>query len=104
MLISFIQYTQRTFAPVLQLSDQFAQIQTALAAGDRIANMLDIQPTITEPDKPILLPEFAGNVTFDHVNFSYEPETPVLRDVTIQLPAGQPVAIVGATGAATPSL
>ncbi len=93
MLISFIQYTQRTFDPVLQLSDQFAQIQTALAAGDRIANMLDIQPTITDPEHPTPLPNFAGNVTFDHVNFSYEPETPVLRDVNIAIPAGQAVAI-----------
>lgn len=104
MLISFIQYTQRSFDPILQLSDQFAQIQTALAAGERVASMLDVQPTLTEPKQPTKIEHFKGSITFDHVEFSYEPGTPVLRDVQIEIPAGQSVAIVGATGAGKTSL
>ncbi|MCC7450785.1 MAG: ABC transporter ATP-binding protein [Anaerolineae bacterium] len=104
MLISFVQYTQRSFDPILQLSDQFAQIQTALAAGERVARMLQVTPTINEPDKPARIEHFNGTIDFDHVQFSYEPGAPVLRDVTIHIPAGQSVAIVGATGAGKTSL
>jgi ATP-binding cassette, subfamily B, multidrug efflux pump len=104
MLISFLQYTQRSFDPVLQLSEQFSQIQTALAAGERVARMLHVTPTIVEPEQPIAIPGFTGAIRFDHVEFSYEPGTPVLRDVTLDIPAGQFVAIVGATGAGKTSL
>src|SRR5258708_22889628 len=66
MLISFIQYTQRSFDPILQLSEQFAQIQTALAAAERIARMLMVTPTITEPERPAIIPKFGGRVNFDY--------------------------------------
>lgn len=104
MLISFIQYTQRSFDPILQLSEQFAQIQTALAAAERIARMLQVEPTIAEPAKPTPITKFAGRVTFDHAELSYEAGTPVLRGISVDIPAGQSVAIVGATGAGKTSL
>jgi ATP-binding cassette subfamily B protein len=104
MLISFLQYTQRSFDPVLQLSDQFSQIQTALAAGDRIARMLEIKPTIQESSSPKALDPFRGQIEIDHVSFSYTSGTPVLRDVSVHIPAGQSVAVVGATGAGKTSL
>jgi ATP-binding cassette subfamily B protein len=104
MLISFIQYTQRSFDPILQLSEQFAQIQTALAAAERIARMLQITPSVTEAPNPAHLRNFAGRVTFDHVEFGYEPGTSVIRDVNVDIPPGQSVAIVGATGAGKTSL
>jgi ATP-binding cassette subfamily B protein len=104
MLISFLQYTQRSFDPILQLSDQFSQIQTALAAGERIARMLKVWPTIKETPTPKTLPQFCGQIDIEHVNFSYTPGTPVLRDVTIHIPAGQSMAVVGATGAGKTSL
>jgi ATP-binding cassette subfamily B protein len=104
MLISFIQYTQRSFDPILQLSEQFAQIQTALAAAERIARMLQITPSVTEAPNPVHLRNFAGRVTFDHVEFGYEPGTSVIRDVNVDIPPDQSVAIVGATGAGKTSL
>jgi ATP-binding cassette subfamily B multidrug efflux pump len=104
MLISFIQYSQRSFEPIQQLAEQFAQIQTALSAAERVARMLLITPTITEPEQPTNIEKFRGAICFDHVDFSYEPDAPVLRDVTINIPAGQSVAIVGATGAGKTSL
>ncbi len=104
MLISFLQYTQRSFDPILQLSDQFSQIQTALAAGERIARMLKVWPTIQEAPTPKSLAQFRGQIDIDHVNFSYTPGTPVLREVSIHIPAGQSVAVVGATGAGKTSL
>lgn len=104
MLISFIQYSQRSFDPILQLSDQFSQIQSALAAGERIARMLNAQPTIVEAANPVTLERFEGRVDFEHVTFSYVAGTPVLQDVTIHIPPRQSVAIVGATGAGKSSL
>ncbi len=104
MLISFIEYTRRSFEPILQLTEQFAQIQQALSAGERIAKMLKVEPHIVDPESPQTIPNFSGAITFDRVDFSYEAGTPVLRDVNISISAGQRVAIVGATGAGKTSL
>jgi ATP-binding cassette, subfamily B, multidrug efflux pump len=104
MVISFIQYTRRSFEPILLLSEQFTQIQTALSAADRIARMLNIEPEIRESQNPVSIPAGKSAVTFEHVHFSYEPGVPVLRDVHVHIPAGQRVAIVGATGAGKTSL
>ena len=104
MLIAFIEYTRRTFEPVLMLAEQFAQIQTALSAGDRVARMLRLEPTISPPKNPVALADFRGAFQFDHVSFAYEAGQPVLRDLTLSVPAGQRVAVVGATGAGKTSL
>jgi ATP-binding cassette subfamily B protein len=104
MLISFIQYTRRSFDPILQLSEQFSQIQTALSAGERLARMLRVEPKILSPENPLTIEHFRGAIKLDHVKFSYDPGTPVLRDLNIEIPAGQRVAIVGATGAGKTSL
>ncbi|HYO87823.1 MAG TPA: ABC transporter ATP-binding protein [Candidatus Limnocylindrales bacterium] len=103
-LIAFIEYTRRTYDPVLMLAEQFAQIQTALAAGERIARILTVEPTITRPEQPGRPAEFLGSFAFENVIFSYEAGQPVLRDLTLHVPAGQRVAIVGATGAGKTSL
>jgi ATP-binding cassette, subfamily B, multidrug efflux pump len=108
MLISFIQYSQRTFEPVMALSEQFAQIQNALAAGERIARMLNTHTGILEPETPTPLSKmgetFRGDIRFEGVNFSYNPGVPVLRELNLHIPAGQNVAVVGATGAGKTSL
>ncbi|MCU0497346.1 MAG: ABC transporter ATP-binding protein/permease [Anaerolineae bacterium] len=104
MLISFIQYSRRSFEPIMLLSEQFTQIQTALSAADRIARMLSVEPEIVERPQTIPLNDREKSVTFEKVEFSYEPGTPVLRDVSVHISAGQRVAIVGATGAGKTSL
>ncbi len=104
MLISFIQYTRRTFDPIMQLSEQFTQIQTALSAGERIARMLKIEPEIVDDPMPADIKSFKQAIKFDHVVFGYEPDSPVLKDVSIDILPGQKIAIVGATGAGKTSL
>ncbi len=104
LLIAFVQYTRRSFEPILMLSEQFSQIQTALSAGERIARMLRVAPEIQDPAQPRAIPDGPKSVTFEHVTFSYDPGTPVLRGIDLHIPAGQFVAIVGATGAGKTSL
>jgi ATP-binding cassette subfamily B protein len=105
MLIASVEYLRRSFEPILQLAEQFAQIQTALSAGERIARMLDVTPKIQESPAPTRIENFRPTITFDHVTFAYEDdEQPVLRDVSFMVAEGQRVAIVGATGAGKTSL
>lgn len=104
MVISFIQYSRRSFEPILLLSEQYSQIQTALSAGERIARMLKTDPEILDPENPVQVPSGDKSVVFEHVDFGYDPGVPVLRDISLTIPAGQRVAIVGATGAGKTSL
>lgn len=104
MLIAFIEYARRSYEPINQLADQFAQIQMALSAGERIARMLRVESTITDPEQPVTLSDTRHSFTFEHVTFSYEPGTPVLRDISFHVEPGQRIAIVGATGAGKTSL
>jgi ATP-binding cassette subfamily B protein len=104
MLISFIQYTRRSYEPILLLAEQFAQIQTALSAGERLARMLRVEPSIAEPSQPVMLPASSKSLTLQNIVFGYEPDNNVLQNVDLHIPAGQRVAIVGATGAGKTSL
>lgn len=104
MLISFIQYSQNMYRPILELSDQFAQLQTALSAGERIARMLRVESEIEEPENPAQFNHIETSVTFDNIKFYYDPEAPVIRGVDAHIPAGQFVALVGATGAGKTTL
>ena len=105
MLVAALEYLRRSFEPILQLGEQFGQIQTALSAGERIARMLAVEPVIQETSKPIALKNFTPTVQFEHVTFRYEDdEQPVLREVNFTVEAGHRVAIVGATGAGKTSL
>ena len=104
MLIAFIEYTRRSFEPINQLAEQFAQIQMALSAGERIARMLRVESSIADPTEPVTLTETRHSFGFEHVTFSYDEGNPVLRDVTFHVKSGQRIAIVGATGAGKTSL
>jgi ATP-binding cassette subfamily B protein len=104
MTLAMIQYTRRTQEPILMLVEQFSQIQMALAAGERMARLLQTLPEIVEAERPLDMPTGPLSVTFDHVTFGYSPDNPVLRDIDLHIPARQRVAIVGATGAGKTSL
>jgi ATP-binding cassette subfamily B multidrug efflux pump len=104
MLIAFIEYARRSYEPVNQLAEQFAQIQMALSAGERIARILRVESTITDPEQPITLKDKRHSFTFEHVTFGYEEDHPVLSDISFHVEPGQRIAIVGATGAGKTSL
>ena len=98
ILLAFIEYTRQSFEPILNLAEQFTQIQTALSAGERIAQMLEVQPQVQPPAHPTPVTDFVQSVEFEGVTFGYDPEHPILNDITLNITPGQRVAIVGATG------
>jgi ATP-binding cassette subfamily B protein len=104
MLVAFVQYTERAFQPILNLSQQYNAIQIALGAAERIYLMLHTEPDIKSPSSPVTLPRVRGAIELRDLHFAYLPDEPVLRGVSLKIPASQTVAIVGRTGAGKSSL
>ncbi len=98
VVVAFAIYVQRFFDPVRELVMQYAQLQRAMAGGQRAFEVLDTKPEIADKADAIALPPVRGEITFDHVNFHYTPDVPVLRDINLQVAAGETVALVGPTG------
>jgi len=102
-LVAFLQYSQRFFRPISDLSEKFNLLQGAMASSERIFALLDTpveisSPAIARRGASIDAPEPTGIIRFEHVSFSYVEGEPVLRDVSFEVRPGQRVAIVGATG------
>jgi ATP-binding cassette subfamily B protein len=104
LLVTFVQYAERAFQPILRLSEEYNAVQIGLGAGERVQRLLASSPTIIGPEHPVELPRVRGALELKHIGFAYNPDEPVLRDVSLSIPAGQTVAIVGATGAGKSSL
>jgi ATP-binding cassette subfamily B protein len=104
MLVAFIQYTDRAVQPVLKLSQEYNTIQIALGAAERIYRMLQVTSQIQSPAQPLSLPRVRGAIEFRDVHLAYLPDEPVLQGISLKIPPGQSVAIVGATGAGKSSL
>lgn len=98
MIIIFYQYIERFYNPIQQLADQFNQMQSALAAGERIFDVLDTEPVIKNKENAIKLEKLRGEIEFKNVWFSYIPDEWVLKDVSFKINARETVAFVGATG------
>jgi ATP-binding cassette, subfamily B, multidrug efflux pump len=122
VLVAFIQYSQRFFRPIQDLSDKYNILQAAMAASERIFKLLDTSPEIVSPANPAA-GDGSGRIEFRHVWFSYErmdeamrerlrtspaPEKEgvewVLRDVSFTVEPGETAAIVGHTGAGKTTL
>ncbi len=97
-LVLFIQYSQKFFQPVKELSEKFNVLQTAMASGERIFQLLDETPEIAAPENPVAFSGFRKNILFENVSFAYKAEEWVLRDVSFEVKRGETVALVGATG------
>jgi ATP-binding cassette subfamily B protein/subfamily B ATP-binding cassette protein MsbA len=90
--------------PARRIANEFGHMQAALAAADRVYEVLDREPTIVDPIVPATLPSFAAipssgrRLQFENVSFQYHPDKPVLRDVNLDVRAGETLAIVGPNG------
>jgi ATP-binding cassette, subfamily B, bacterial len=104
VLVTFLLYLQRFFDPLIDLSQFYSSFQSAGAALEKISGVLDEPPKVAEPEHPVMLPASARGadegreVSFDSVRFAYR-KAVVLPDLNLTIPAGQTVAMVGATGA-----
>ncbi len=98
VIVSFALYVQRFFDPVRELVMQYAQLQRAMAGGQRAFEVLDTQPEIEDKPGALPIPPIKGEVTFEDVRFSYIPGVPVLRNINLHVSPGQNIALVGQTG------
>jgi ATP-binding cassette subfamily B multidrug efflux pump len=116
-LVAFIQYSERFWRPISDLSEKFNVVQAAMASSERIFLLLDTVPEVQAPKSPVALAEVRGRVAFEGVWFSYASapaagapsdsvdEVPwVLRDIDFAVEPGKRVALVGATGAGKTSI
>ena len=92
-------YINMFFRPLRELAEKFNMFQSAMAASERVFHLLDTKSAVTSPSFPKPVPpQFAGRIEFRDVTFAYNPETPVLRNVSFTIEPGERVALVGFTG------
>jgi len=98
-LTAFLLYLRMFFEPMQDISQFFNTFQSAAAALEKLAGVLGARPAIADPPEPVLLGEVKGDIAFRGVSFGYAEDRPVLPKLDLTVPAGQTVALVGATGA-----
>ena len=118
-LVAFLQYSQRFFRPISDMSEKFNVLQAAMASSERIFKLLDTPVRVSsrssahlraaryggQAERRIASPEpRLGHIVFDNVSFAYNADDYVLRDVSLEVTPGQRIGIVGATGAGKSTL
>lgn len=99
VLAAFMNYINRLFQPIMNLSTLFNMIATAMASCERIFELMDIRPQVLEVANPVAIGEIRGEVEFKNVSFKYAGSDEVLHDFTLHVRPGETVALVGPTGA-----
>ncbi len=99
LIATFITYSRRFAQPLRQLGGLYNQVQQSLAGAERIFEVLDEEPDLTDRSDAADLAEIQGDVALDDVTFAYVPDVEVLRDVSLRATPGQTIALVGPTGA-----
>jgi len=103
VLAAFLLYLRRFFEPMQEISQFYNALQSATAALEKLSGVLQEKPGVPEPERPTALSASGvgarGEITFDAVTFGYREDRPVLPELNLLIPAGQTVALVGATGA-----
>lgn len=100
ILVAFILYINRFFDPIRDLFRRFDALQSSMAGGERIFNLLDSEVEVRDDPHAAELPSIEGKVVFEHVDFQYpdDKETSVLEDINFEIPPGSTIALVGKTG------
>ncbi len=98
-IATFYSYSRNFARPLRQLGDVYNQIQSALAGAERVFEIVDTRPELTDAADAVPLDEVAGEVVFDGVDFGYVPNVPVIKEMSLTAQPGQTVALVGPTGA-----
>ena len=101
---AFIQYVNKASEPVTQISYTVNSLQGAIAAAERVFQLLDEEEEAPDAADPVVLSNPKGNVRFEHVRFGYTPDRILMRDISFEVKAGSKIAIVGPTGAGKTTL
>ncbi len=104
LIATFINYAQNFLSPLRQLANLYNAVQAALAGAERVFEIIDAPAEADDALQAALLATIRGEVRFDGVRFGYRPETPVIREMTLEARAGETVALVGPTGAGKTTL
>ena len=99
VLVAFLAYVTRFFQPIQELSQLYTTMQSAMAGGERVLELLDARPEVADPPDGKEMPTIEGRIELRRVHFSYGSDVPVLHDVSLTIEKGQTVALVGPTGA-----
>ena len=97
--LAFGTYISMFWNPIMNLSNFYNQMITNIAGAERVFEIMDTPPAITDGEGVKELPPIQGEVVFDHVSFSYDEDTKVLNDVSFRIRPGETIALVGPTGA-----
>ncbi len=104
VLLAALMYARRFYDPMEEMAQFYNSYQSAFAALEKISGVLDENPSVPDPVKPIDLWEAKGDLRFDGVEFAYNADRVVLPGFDLHIPAGQTVALVGSTGAGKSTL
>src|ERR1700729_110473 len=98
-VVAFVGTLSVLFEPIQQVSQLYTTYQSGMAALEKIFQLLDVTPTLTDRAGATPLERSRGEVAFEDVSFSYTKDAPVLEHINLTIPPGQTLALVGATGA-----
>lgn len=99
VMVAFLFYIQRFFDPIRSLTMQYSVLQRAMASGQRLTEVLDVPLHIQDSDNAIALSSSTdGSISFQDVTFGYDPDFPILKNISFEVKSGETVALVGPTG------
>jgi ATP-binding cassette subfamily B multidrug efflux pump len=104
VLYAFVDYLGRFFQPINDLTEKYTIMQSAMASSERIFQLMDQKPAITNAENPVAVDRFKGEIQFKNVWFAYNPGEWILKDISFTIKPGEMVAFVGATGAGKSSI
>ncbi|MBI3894555.1 MAG: ABC transporter ATP-binding protein [Acidobacteria bacterium] len=104
MFVSFIYALFKTYEPVKRLSGINNSFQQAVGASAKVFELLELKDEVAEKPKALVLPPFSRSIVFDKVSFAYEGREPFLKEICLEVKAGEVIAIVGPSGAGKTTL
>jgi ATP-binding cassette, subfamily B, multidrug efflux pump len=104
VVVAFLSYVTRFFVPIRELSQLYTTMQSAMAGGERVLQLLDTEPAIVDRPDAVEMPPIEGRIELQGVTFAYRDNEPVLCDVNLVVESGQTLALAGPTGAGKTSI